>query len=38
MLAQLFSLGGLIAFVLGVLLSGWVMGLWNKAKEATNGG
>lgn len=34
----LFSLTGLVAFILGVLLSGWVMSLAGKARSTTRAG
>lgn len=34
----LFSLTGLVAFILGVLLSGWVMSLTGKARSAARAG
>ena len=37
MLAQIFSLGGLIAFLLGVFLSGTVMGFWGRARSKVAG-
>jgi|HubBroStandDraft_4_1064222.scaffolds.fasta_scaffold2839490_2 hypothetical protein len=35
---SLFSLTGLIAFVLGVFLSGWVMSLLGRAKSTAGAG
>jgi hypothetical protein len=37
MFAQIFSLGGLIAFILGVLLSGTVMSFWGRARSRVAG-
>ena len=38
MLAQMFTLGGWIMFILGVFLSGTVMGLFGRARTSVAGG
>ncbi len=37
MLAAMFSLPGLVMFILGVLLSGWVMTLVGRARTSVSG-
>ena len=33
MLAQMFSLGGFLMLLIGILTSGFFMGLWSRAKS-----